>query len=102
MEAREEIEDILNAHFSDILTDPGRNRLEEIEVITQRIPSMVSKEQDQLLMKTITHQEVQDVVFQMKEGTSHGPDGFIVNCFHHFWEMIKMDVWKIVEKSRIF
>ena len=55
VEAQEEIEDILNAHFSDILMDPRQNYLEEIEVITHRIPSLGSKEQNQLLMKTITH-----------------------------------------------
>ena len=37
----------------------------------------------------------------MKEGTSPGPDDFTVNFFHHFWEMIEMDVQKIVDKSRI-
>ena len=37
----------------------------------------------------------------MKEGTSPGPDGFTVNFFHHFWEMIKIDVWNIVEQSRV-
>ena len=38
----------------------------------------------------------------MKEGTSPGPDGFTVNFFHHLWEMIKIDVWNIVEQSRLF
>ena len=37
----------------------------------------------------------------MKEGASLGPDGFTVNFFHHFWEMIKIDVWNIVEQSRL-
>ena len=37
----------------------------------------------------------------MKEDTSPGPDGFTVNFFHHFWEMVKMDVGKIVEDYRI-
>ena len=37
----------------------------------------------------------------MKVGTSSGPDGFTVNVFHHFWEMVKLDVQKIVEDSKI-
>ena len=52
-------------------------------------------------MKAITLKEVEEAVFQMKEGTALGLDGFIVNFFHLFWEMVKMDVWKIMEKSKI-
>ena len=44
MEVREEIQEILNAHFSDILTNPRRHCLDDIDVITSRIPSLVSKE----------------------------------------------------------
>ena len=99
LEGREEIEDLLNSHFSDILSDPLRDRSSDIEIITSQIPSFVSRKQNQMLMNSISLQEVQEVVFQMKEGTSHGPDGFTVNFFHHFWEMIKIDVWNIVEQS---
>ena len=52
-------------------------------------------------MKSITLKEVQEAVFQIKEGTFPGLDGFTVNFFHNFWEMVEMDVWWIVEKSRI-
>ena len=45
--------------------------------------------------------EVEEAVFQMKEGIARGPDGFTVIFFHRFWEMVNMDVWKIVENSRI-
>ena len=62
MEGWKEIEEILNAHSPDILTDPRRNFLDDIEVITSRIPSLVSKDQNQLSMKYINLQEVQDVV----------------------------------------
>ena len=52
-------------------------------------------------MNYISLQEVREAVFQMKEGTSPGPDGFTVNFFHHFWEMIKIYVWNIVEQYRL-
>ena len=42
VELREDIEAILNYHFSDILSDPRRNCLEDIEAITSKIPSLVS------------------------------------------------------------
>ena len=37
----------------------------------------------------------------MKEGTAPGPDGFIVNFFHFLGGLFNMDVWRIVEDSRV-
>ena len=37
----------------------------------------------------------------MEDGKAPGPDGFIVNFFHHFWDLIKLEVWKIVENYRL-
>ena len=53
LEGREEIEELVNSHFFDILTNPRRDQ----------IPSLVSREQTQLLINSISLQEVQEVVF---------------------------------------
>ena len=37
----------------------------------------------------------------MIEGKYLVPNGFTVNLFHHFWALIKLKVWKIVEYSRV-
>ena len=52
-------------------------------------------------MKPVSIFEVEEAVFQITEGKSLGLDGFIVNLFHHFWDLIKLEVWKIVEDSRV-
>ena len=84
MESREEIETTLNNFFKDIMTDPRPERGTNIDQITRLIPSLVSDEQNDLMMKPITLYEVEEVVFQMKEGTAPGPDGFTVNFFHRY------------------
>ena len=35
----------------------------------------------------------------MANGKSQGPDRFMTSFFHHFWDMIKEEVWRIVEDS---
>lgn len=40
------------------------------------------------------------VVTQMEDGKALGPDGFVANLFHHYWEMLKFDVWELVEEPR--
>ena len=37
---------------------------------------------------------------QLKAGKAPGPDGFTANFFQHFWELIKWEVWWVVEESR--
>ena len=36
----------------------------------------------------------------MSQGKSPSPDGFTSNLFHFFWDMIKEEVWAIVEESQ--
>ena len=102
METREGIDTTLNHHFIDILFDPRKNTRGDIRKITRLIPSLITHEKNDLLMKPITLIEVEEAVFQIKEGTTPGLDGFMVNFFHHFWDLIKMEVWRIVEDSRVF
>ena len=52
-------------------------------------------------MQHILQQEVDEAVKKMTEGKVPGPEGFMVNFFHHFWDMVKEEVLKIVEDSRI-
>ena len=44
-------------------------------------------------------QEVEDAINQMELGKALGPYGFTTNFFHYFWDLIKQEVWEIVEES---
>ena len=37
---------------------------------------------------------------QSKDGKALGLYGFTSNFFHHFWDLIKIEVWQLVEESR--
>ena len=82
METTEKIETSLNHYFSDIMFELRQDKREDIHRITQFIPSLVTHDQNDLLMKPITLLEVEEVFFQMKEQTTRGPDGFMVKLFH--------------------
>jgi hypothetical protein len=42
-------------------------------------------------------QKVEQVASQMEEGKALGPDGFIINLFHHYWYILKHEVWDLVK-----
>ena len=41
-------------------------------------------------------EELEKVVFGMKKGKALGPDGFPIEFFQEFWEIIKFDLLEVV------
>ena len=64
------------------------------------VPRLVTGENNEMLIKPIGMQEVEEAVNQMALGKAPVPDGFTSNFFHFFWDLFKEDVLNIVEESR--
>eukprot|EP00253_Pinus_taeda_P028889 PITA_28889 len=76
------------------------DRRPTIDRITQNVPKLITEEQNELLLRPILTQEVDTAMSQLKEGKAAGPYGFTTTFFHTFWELIKLEVWQVVEESR--
>eukprot|EP00253_Pinus_taeda_P036000 PITA_36000 len=100
VEEHKEIEQTLLNHFQQVHRETEGDRQREIRKITSNIPKLVTDDHNELLMRPIEPQEVDEAMAQMKDGKAPGPDGFTTTFFHTFWDMIKMEVWEIVEESR--
>eukprot|EP00253_Pinus_taeda_P032778 PITA_32778 len=100
LETQEEIEKEFLHYFKEMSKEPNTNRGEAIDDIIRHIPQLVSEEQNSLLLKPISLQEVELAEKSLKAGKAPGPDGFSSNFFHHFWDLIKWEVWQVVEESR--
>jgi hypothetical protein len=87
-------------YYKDLLMEPLRDRMSAISKITRHIPSLITKEQNETLMRPITQEEVDQAVKEMPLGKSPGPNGFTTNFFHYCWSMIREEVWQVVEESR--
>ena len=51
-------------------------------------------------MRQITQEEVDQATKDIPPGKAPGPDGFITDIFHHCWDIVRKDVWEVVEESR--
>jgi len=87
-------------YFKKAHQEPNINRMPAINKLLKNIPRIITEEHNSLLIKPISLQEVEEAVNQMKEGKAPGPDGFTLNFFHKFWDLIKNEVWQVVEESR--
>ena len=99
MERHEDMEKELVDYFKDLQKEQQDNRQPAIDQITQLIPNLITDEHNQMLLRPITPQEVDTAMAQLKDGKAPGPDGFTANFFHHFWELIREEVWQLVEES---
>jgi hypothetical protein len=52
----------------------------------------VSQEENEALIAPFTEKEVKEAIFQMKHNEASGPDGFQVEFYPVFWEIIKGDL----------
>jgi exonuclease III len=95
------IEEELIHYYRDLLTEPKEDRTEAIQRITRHIPTLVTPQQNAALTRPITQEEVDQAVSEMPSGKAPGPDGFTTDFFHHCWDLVKRNVWEVVEESRV-
>ena len=63
------------------------------------IPHLVSAEMNGALLSPILLPELEKFVFNMKKGKAHGPNGFSIEFFQEFWEIVKYDLLDVVQES---
>jgi len=100
LEVHEDVEKEFKDYFQEILREPPGSRDQAIRTIMQHIPKIITEDHNNKLLQSISLQEVEAVMAQLKDGKAPGPDGFTANFFHEFWELIKTEVWELVEESR--
>lgn len=57
----------------------------------------LNEEEQKILTKKFTLEELKEVVFGMEKNKAAGPDGFNIE-FYHFWELVKMDLFALLEE----
>jgi len=100
VESHEDMEKEFTNYFQDILKELAGNREAKIRTITQHIPRIITEEHNNKLMQPTSLKEIEEAMNQLKDGKAPGSDGFTANFYHEFWELIKEEVWELVEESR--
>eukprot|EP00253_Pinus_taeda_P030366 PITA_30366 len=76
------------------------DREEDIKDLLTSIPKLITKDQNKALNRSITLEEVEEAVKDMPNGKAPGPNGFTIDFYKACWEIIKTEVWEVVEDSR--
>ena len=79
--SRDHIGSELNSYFTSLLREPLQDRSQAIQKILGAIPSLVTEDQNALLLREFTEQEIEETVFSMATNKAPGPDGFTIEFF---------------------
>ena len=98
--SHKEMEYVLVQHFLSIAKEPLLDRSLSINNFTKYIPKLVTREDNHNLNRSVSEDEVSEVINEMQNGKSPGPGGFNVEFFKACWKTVKQDILDVVEDSR--
>lgn len=80
--------------------DDNINEQCDVGTYLNSIPKLVSDQLNDFFMKKISLEEVKKAIFSMDGDKALELNGFLSFFFQHFWEILKMDLWEMVEEER--
>ena len=61
---------------------------------------MITEEMNEELTKEISEEEISHTLHTFQKGKSPGPDGFTLECYLGFYDLLKKDILKVVKESQ--
>eukprot|EP00253_Pinus_taeda_P002158 PITA_02158 len=72
-----------------------------IKDLTGHIPRLGTREDNFNLNRPVTKEEVSEVIKEMQNGKAPSPNGFNVDFFKTCWNIVKHDILKVVQGSKL-
>jgi hypothetical protein len=94
IEGEQALKDCITTYYKD-MSGPPKNSSVSLEETRVDDNVQVSQEENDLLVRPFTVEEVRDAVFQMEHNKAPGPNGFPTEFYQSCWEIIKYDLMKL-------
>eukprot|EP00253_Pinus_taeda_P033955 PITA_33955 len=88
-------------HFQKIFSDNGESTIAEIIKTAQCFPRFIEEGMNEDLTAPVSKEEVEAAMKSMGKDKSPSPDGWTVELFLHFFDLIGSDMADVVEESRL-
>eukprot|EP00253_Pinus_taeda_P029650 PITA_29650 len=87
-------------HFQKLFADPGETTIAEVIRTTQCFPKFLEEDEAEDLFGEVSKEEVEATIKSMAKEKSPGPDGWSIEIFLHFFELIGAEITEVVEEAR--
>jgi hypothetical protein len=91
IEGEENLRKYITNYYKNLFGSQRASNFSLNEERTEDIPQ-VSNLENELLTEELTEKEVREAIFHMKHNKSPGPDGFPIEFYQVFWDLIKTDL----------
>eukprot|EP00253_Pinus_taeda_P013921 PITA_13921 len=88
-------------HFQRIFSDSGEATIAEVMRTAQCFPSFIEEGEANELSIPVSKEEVEAAMKNMAKDKSPGPDGWTIELFLHFFDLIGSEITEVVEESRL-
>eukprot|EP00253_Pinus_taeda_P033720 PITA_33720 len=87
-------------HFRSIYKSPPGTNLAEIINVENQFPRFVNEDDSEDLMAPVTMGELESTLKWFKKDKSPGPDGWTIEFYLAFFDLLGQDLLRVVEESR--
>jgi len=88
------LKDCITEYYKGMFGPHVQNSFSMDETLRHDIPQ-VSVEENEVLVAPFSEEEVKVAVFDMEHNKASGPDGFPVEFYQFFWEVVKTDLMSL-------
>jgi len=91
---QEDIKGEAMRHFSTFFKESQLSIMDQIEAV-RLYPRLTTDEEVHALEKTVSKVEILEVLKGFTKEKSHGPDGWTIEFFLHFFDLVADDLWRL-------
>ena len=74
--------------------------IHEILKVLSMFPRLINEEMNNSMKEEVTEEELEKIVYSFQKGKSSGPNGFTIEFFQGFFDLVKRDLIKVVQDSQ--
>ena len=98
--SRRELAQVARIHFRHIFNDPKTSIIESHLKLLEVFPRLAMEDDNSRMGCAITLEEIEIVLKVRAKDKSSGPDGWTVEFFIGFWDLVGPEILALVEESR--
>jgi hypothetical protein len=94
IEGRNELKKYISKYYKTLFGPPEEANF-SLDESRMRDIHQVSNEENAFLTAPFTEEEVRKAIFEMEHNKAPGPDGFLAEFYHTFWDITKVDLLEL-------